>query len=54
MEDCFTRLSLTARGSYRVLKIARTIADLDGDQDVNVRHLEEAVFFRNADGGGAV
>lgn len=54
MEDCFTRLSLTARGSYRVLKIARTIADLDGDKDVNVRHLEEAVFFRNADGGGAV
>ena len=40
---------MSARGSIRVLRIARTIADLDGDENVGVKHLKEAVFFRNAD-----
>lgn len=55
MEYSFARLEMTARGSCRVLKIARTIADLEGDDMVKEEHLKEAVFFRNSDGqGGAV
>ena len=54
MEYCFEQMNLSARGSYRVLKIARTIADIDGDTDVNEKHLKEAVFFRNADSQGGV
>ena len=49
MKYCFENLGLTARGGCRILKIARTIADLDGDADVCVSHMKEAVFFRNTD-----
>lgn len=49
MEYSFSRMQMSARGSIRVLRIARTIADLDGDENVGVKHLKEAVFFRNAD-----
>jgi magnesium chelatase family protein len=41
-----TRLSLTARGHDRVLRVARTIADLDGSDAVSSDHLGEALQFR--------
>jgi magnesium chelatase family protein len=47
LEETFEQTELSARGSNRVLKIARTIADLDGSEQVNIRHLKEAVFYRN-------
>ncbi|WP_299358378.1 YifB family Mg chelatase-like AAA ATPase [uncultured Paracoccus sp.] len=40
------RLGLTARGYHRVLRTARTIADLDGSDSVQTRHLAEAISFR--------
>ena len=40
------RLGLTARGYERVRKVARTIADLAGDEDVRADHLAEALQFR--------
>ena len=40
------RLALTARGHDRVLKVARTIADLGGATDVSVQHVAEALHFR--------
>ncbi|MEO0344280.1 MAG: YifB family Mg chelatase-like AAA ATPase [Pseudomonadota bacterium] len=40
------RFQLSARGYHRVLKVARTIADLDGAQLVDVPHLAEALVFR--------
>lgn len=40
------RLRLSARGYHRVLRVARTIADLDGAQDVRKPHIAEAVSFR--------
>jgi magnesium chelatase family protein len=43
------RMRLSARGYHRVLKTSRTIADLDGDQAVNKRHVAEALHFRMAD-----
>ena len=41
-----TKLSLSARGYHRVLKVARTIADLDGDQGISQRHIAEALHYR--------
>lgn len=40
------RFGLTARGYHRVLRVARTIADLDGSADVRLPHLAEAVGYR--------
>lgn len=42
------RFGLTARGYHRVLRVARTIADLDGSDEVRVPHVAEAVSFRLA------
>jgi magnesium chelatase family protein len=43
------RLSLSARAYHRVLKVARTIADLEGDQAVGVAAVAEALRYRPAD-----
>ena len=40
------RFGLSARGYHRVLRVARTIADLDGDSDVRQPHVAEAISFR--------
>ena len=45
-----SRLSLSARSYHRVLKVARTIADLDGDSPVLGRHVSEALRYRPATG----
>jgi len=46
------RFNLTARGYHRVLRVARTIADLEGAKDVRKPHLAEAISFRLLQGGG--
>ena len=46
MEDCYQRLSLTARTYHKLLRVARTIADMDGSKDICVRHLQEAICYR--------
>ncbi len=40
------RFGLSARGYHRVLRVARTIADLDGDDHVSRTHIAEAISFR--------
>ena len=45
----FKKLNMTARASTRVLKVARTIADLEGCADIQVRHITEAVQYRSLD-----
>lgn len=49
LEEVFETSNLSARGTFRILKLARTIADLDHADTVSSRHLEEAVFYRNND-----
>ncbi len=51
VRDASDRLQLSARGFHRVLKLARTVADLDGAATVSSRHLAEALSYR-ADGSG--
>jgi len=46
------RFGLSARGYHRVLRVARTIADLDGAEDVGRAHVAEAVGFRLSVGPG--
>ena len=46
LKDAATQLQLTARGYGRVLKVARTIADLDGAGEIVRRHIAEALSYR--------
>jgi magnesium chelatase family protein len=46
MKTAMRQLSLTARGYHRVLKLARTIADLAGSRDIKPEHLAEALQYR--------
>lgn len=46
LEDATDRMRLSARGYHRVLRVARTIADLDGRTDINRTHIAEALSYR--------
>ena len=49
MEMVVDRLGFSARAYTRILKVARTIADLDGQTTIRSRHLSEAVQYRGLD-----
>jgi magnesium chelatase family protein len=49
LRTAITRLGLSARAYHRVLKIARTIADLDGGSDITTAHVSEAIQYRSLD-----
>jgi magnesium chelatase family protein len=49
LREAVTRLALSARAFHRVLKIARTIADLDGSEALAPNHVSEAIQYRSLD-----
>jgi len=49
LETAMTRLGFSARARQRILKLARTIADLDGEPAVAASHVSEAVMLRHLD-----
>ncbi len=46
LKDIFEKSLLSARGYYRILKTARTIADLENAKDIKISHLAEAFQYR--------
>lgn len=49
MEEVFTMMNLSARAYHKVIKVARTIADLEGKDDICTEHISEAVCYRRND-----
>jgi len=52
LEEAASRLMLSARAHFRVLKVARTAADLENHHAVSAQHLAEALRYRSASPGG--
>ena len=49
LREIINRLQLSARAYDRILRLARTIADLEGSEKIQTHHLAEAVGYRNLD-----
>ncbi len=49
LEEAFTKMKLSARAYHRILKVARTIADLEESKEITVRHISEAICYRSID-----
>ena len=49
MEKMYRQLNLTARSYHKILKVARTLADMEESEEILDSHLSEAVCYRSVD-----
>ena len=50
LQSAAVKMNLSARSYFRLIKVARTIADLDSSDELKVNHIAEALQYRIADG----
>lgn len=48
LKRAYEKFNMTARGWYKIIKVARTIADIDGSADIKKSHVLEAIGYRNS------
>ena len=46
IKEAVNKIQLTARGIHRLLKVSRTIADLEGSDNINFKHITESLQYR--------
>lgn len=51
MADAYDKFQLSGRGHDRIIRVARTIADMDRSEDIRAEHVAEAIHFRSLDRG---
>ncbi|GAG59296.1 unnamed protein product, partial [marine sediment metagenome] len=49
LEMAIEKMGISGRGYYRILKVSRTIADLDKNEDIKINHISEAIQYRISD-----
>ena len=52
LEQAFKRMNMSARSYDRIIKVARTVADLSGAEDISAQHIAEAIKLRDDAGLG--
>lgn len=49
LQAAFDRMNFSARAYHKILKVARTVADLEGCKDINTKHIAEVIQYRSLD-----